>query len=104
MKQRSKNKIQAADILVRRIIQKVKKNSEQHKYDLFPVMHFPVVIECNLSGCTFYMVLRVGEVCLTDLKSFILFELFVTYKPIPFCILLLKSMILLVLTYFIFPS
>jgi len=50
------------------------------------------------------MVLRVGEVFLTDPKSFILFVLFVTYKAIPFCILLLKAMVLLVFTYFIFPS
>lgn len=71
---------------------------------MFPVVHFSVVIECNLSGCTFYMVLRAGEVCLTDLKSFILFELFVTYKSIPFHIFLLKVMVLLVFTYFIFPS
>ena len=74
----------------RRIIQKVKKNSEQYKHDLFPVVHFSLVIECNLFGCTFYMMFRLGEICLTDPKSFILFVLFVTYKAILLCILLLN--------------
>jgi hypothetical protein len=47
------------------------------------------------------MVLREEQVHLTDPKSFILFA---TDKAIPFCILLLKAMVLLVFTYFIFPS
>jgi hypothetical protein len=71
---------------------------------LFPVLHFSLVRQCNLFGCTFYMVLREQQFHLTDPKSFIPFVLFATHKAIPFWILLLKATVLLVFTYFIFPS